>query len=462
MSIKPKLKRYLTRKYSYFALSLVYEAWADCTGCMDVTGVPDCVRDIEYLGDDFWADMAWMNAAAARFGSESARFFWDFMQKGYRHGEALRDFVRHGFPAAWPDKTGRAELLWAWRTYFENNFAFVFITHPLALAVAHRVEAMLAAHGVEPKDMAQTLLDMSVAPKPNGSEEEAQALWEIKRAMSEPGFDLEAVLLRHTERFGYLGYREPFANGYDVDYYRRRLAEAKAWEPPPPRYPAVFDALPEADREFVRLLDEFVFFRTYRTERAYEALFFMEPCLAAIEEEYGLEQHDASSYSLSELVALLRDGLPVAPERIANRRSAFVFKLHNGKVKILEGEEARLRIADKAGPDHHKRRCVHGMTASRGKARGPVRLVMDARDQDVVQEGDILVTPMTTPDYLPALRKAAGFVTDEGGLTCHAAIVARELKKPCIIGTRNATKVFHNQDMVELDADNGVVKVIAS
>lgn len=85
---------------------------------------------------------------------------------------------------------------------------------------------------------------------------------------------------------------------------------------------------------------------------------------------------------------------------------------------------------------------------------------MHAGAQDVAQEEDIPVTPMATPDDLPALRKAAGFVTDEGGLTCHAAIMARERNKPCLIGTRNATKVLHNQALVELDADNGMVKVL--
>lgn len=263
-----------------------------------------------------------------------------------------------------------------------------------------------------------------------------------------------------TTRFGYLGYRELFAKGYDVAYYRRRLDEARPWEASVPRYPAFFDTLPEADREFLRLLDEFVFFRTYRTERAYEALFFLEPYLAAVEEEFGLAPHDASFLSFSEVVALLQEGRPVDPERIATRRLAFAFRLRGGKLKILEGVEAQSRISDKSGPGHHTRRCVHGMAASWGKVRGRVCLVMDAGAQDAVQVGDILVTPMTTPDYLPALCKAAGFVTDEGGLACQAAIVARELKKPCLIGTRNATKVLHNQDMVELDADSGLVKVL--
>jgi len=67
---------------------------------------------------------------------------------------------------------------------------------------------------------------------------------------------------------------------------------------------------------------------------------------------------------------------------------------------------------------------------------------------------------MTTPDFVPAMKLAAAFVTDEGGIGCHAAILARELKVPCVIGTRFATQVFKDGDMVEVDAEKGIVKKI--
>lgn len=67
---------------------------------------------------------------------------------------------------------------------------------------------------------------------------------------------------------------------------------------------------------------------------------------------------------------------------------------------------------------------------------------------------------MTSPWYLPAMKKATAIVTDEGGITCHAAIVSRELKKPCIIGTKIATKVLKDGDLVEVDANKGIVRII--
>ncbi len=101
---------------------------------------------------------------------------------------------------------------------------------------------------------------------------------------------------------------------------------------------------------------------------------------------------------------------------------------------------------------------VHGMTAFPGVVRGTVRIVFSPRDLAGVQEGDVLVAAMTTPSLAPVFQKIAAIVTDEGGLTCHAAIIARELQKPCVIGAKMATTVFRDGDTVEVDADRGIVK----
>lgn len=98
-----------------------------------------------------------------------------------------------------------------------------------------------------------------------------------------------------------------------------------------------------------------------------------------------------------------------------------------------------------------------GLPASPGIGRGIVRRIKDITEINLVQEGDILVTEMTNPDMVPAMRKAAGVVTDEGGRTCHAAIVSRELQIPCIVGATNATKVLDTGMEVTVDAIRGIV-----
>ena len=79
-------------------------------------------------------------------------------------------------------------------------------------------------------------------------------------------------------------------------------------------------------------------------------------------------------------------------------------------------------------------------------------------DLEKMKPGDILVTTMTTPDFVPLMQKASAVVTDIGGLLSHAAIISREFNKPCIIGTKIATKVLKDGDEVEVDADKGIVR----
>lgn len=98
-----------------------------------------------------------------------------------------------------------------------------------------------------------------------------------------------------------------------------------------------------------------------------------------------------------------------------------------------------------------------GLPASPGIGRGKVILIKDVSEINLVKEGDILVTEMTNPDMVPAMRKAAGVVTDEGGRTCHAAIVSRELQIPCVVGSKNATKTLKEGQIVTVDATRGVV-----
>jgi len=146
---------------------------------------------------------------------------------------------------------------------------------------------------------------------------------------------------------------------------------------------------------------------------------------------------------------------------LEQRKKGYIY--FNGKLivgKSLEqfAKENNLELIDEI--EDFKGNTIKGTIAMTGKVIGRVKLVFEIPQLKKVKKGDILVTSMTVPDFLPAMERAAAFVTDEGGITCHAAIVAREMKKPCIIGTKIATKILKNNDLVEVDADKGVVRII--
>ena len=100
---------------------------------------------------------------------------------------------------------------------------------------------------------------------------------------------------------------------------------------------------------------------------------------------------------------------------------------------------------------------VRGLGASPGIATGNVKIVLDIDELDKIEEGDVMVTTMTTPDMVPAMRRASGIVTDEGGVTCHASIISRELGIPCVVGTGDATKTLKENTGVTLDGKKGLV-----
>ncbi len=101
---------------------------------------------------------------------------------------------------------------------------------------------------------------------------------------------------------------------------------------------------------------------------------------------------------------------------------------------------------------------VKGNVAQTGLVRGTAKIVISKSDFDKFQEGDILVTIQSNPSFMPILIKCAAIVADEGGIMSHASVISRELKKPCVIGTKFATKVFKDGDLIEVDAVKGVVR----
>jgi phosphohistidine swiveling domain-containing protein len=105
-----------------------------------------------------------------------------------------------------------------------------------------------------------------------------------------------------------------------------------------------------------------------------------------------------------------------------------------------------------------KKQDLKGVVANPGMARGKVRIVLKTSEIKNFKAGEILVTNQTTPDFVPAMKKAAAIITEQGGITSHAAIISRELHKPCIIGTKIATRILKNGDLIEVNANIGIIK----
>ncbi|HJJ30954.1 MAG TPA: phosphoenolpyruvate synthase [Methanocorpusculum sp.] len=133
-----------------------------------------------------------------------------------------------------------------------------------------------------------------------------------------------------------------------------------------------------------------------------------------------------------------------------------------GKIYILQSRPITTIRKSKesngtAGTADGGKQILQGYGASPGLVSGKVCIVMDVRETSKVQEGDIMVATMTNPDMVPAMKKVAGIITDEGGMTCHAAIVSRELGTPAVVGTKQATKLLKDGQIVTIDGEKGLI-----
>ncbi len=195
-----------------------------------------------------------------------------------------------------------------------------------------------------------------------------------------------------------------------------------------------------------------------------EAHYYLQNLYKELAQRTNMNYFDFYFLLESEVKDVLLDSVDVK-EIVKQRKKWSITILEGGKEKILVGTEAKQYAKDQgfllpSQEINSEINTLQGKIGSPGHIIGEVMIIDSAKMMAEFKEGKVLVTTMTTPDYVPIMKKAKAIITNEGGVTCHAAIVSRELGIPCIIGTEIATKVLKDGDIVEVDAKEGVVRVI--
>ncbi len=215
-------------------------------------------------------------------------------------------------------------------------------------------------------------------------------------------------------------------------------------------------------RHLLHVAQELVYTKAYRKDCLYHFFYCLEPFLKEAAKRLGLTLRQIRRFTPDELVAALQAGKADADE--LNRRwQGHAYHVKGKKVRILTGKQAddfmQSLDVEKTAENANVRE-LFGDCACPGFAKGTVRKIERPSDMPKMQKGDVLVAHATNPDIVPAMKLAAAIITNVGGLTCHAAIVSRELKIPCIVGTKIATKILRDGDLVEVDANKGIIKII--
>jgi len=186
------------------------------------------------------------------------------------------------------------------------------------------------------------------------------------------------------------------------------------------------------------------------------------PLFQAIAKALLLPQRQIKWFSDTELLSALQGNTDAAKllGKLPVRQKHYLVALGEKQVHAFQGAEvnAVLSQLDIEKPAVADVKQVKGVSAYPGLVQGIARVVQHVSQLDKVQQGDILVTLNTTPSFIMAMKRSAAIVTDEGGITCHAAIVSRELGIPCIIGTKAGTKLIQDGAKIEVDAAAGIVR----
>lgn len=288
--------------------------------------------------------------------------------------------------------------------------------------------------------------------------------------------NFEHDLKRHAEKWGHLGYIyagnvEPFGRAHylkellelaetGVDGKKLLAKEKQQLKDAGWKQKALYKKL-KISPVYRRLFESAKDFALSKLVRRHAQLLNLYLLHKSLLKEIA-KRLDLSRYQVQFMVkgeveeALLRGRYNSA--ELSQRLKHCVYYTEKGFEKVYMGQmEKKLRATVDTKIDKNIKELV-GQTAQPGYAKGKVKIIFRAKDMAKMNKGDILVSVATDPDVVPAMKKAGAIVTEQGGITSHAAIVSRELGVPCIIGTKNATRIFKDGDLVEVDANKGIVR----
>lgn len=211
-------------------------------------------------------------------------------------------------------------------------------------------------------------------------------------------------------------------------------------------------------KKLIFLGQRMVFIKAFRKEAVYHGMYAYDPLLREMGRRLGLTIAQMWAMKTEEVPdALLNHAFDV--DELNNRQKiavAFIDRKHH---TIYTGKKARTFLKKLSFEKTHSSKVkeMSGTPACPGKVRGIVKIVNTPEEMKKMKKGNIMVAHNTNPNLVPAMKKAAALVSESGGLTCHTAIVARELRIPCIVGVPGADKILKDGDKVEVDATKGIV-----
>ena len=292
------------------------------------------------------------------------------------------------------------------------------------------------------------------------------------------GLFLEVALKKHWNKYKHLSLHNIDDEFFDISYYKGRLKVLENNE----EYKKKKEILDKADQELkeannllkksklpisiknkINLVRWFMYLRTETIDHFMLVNKAYKPIFSSLSKIFNLPIDAVLHMTYKEIIdSLKEDRLAISRELIMDRtKNGYAYLIAPHGSFLVTGEEVD-ELQDIVIPKEEKKEIkeLKGQVAFKGKVRGIARVILDRRDANELKEGEILVTTMTSPEFVPAMKISSGVITNEGGILCHAAIMSRELRKPCVIGTKIATDLIKTGQEIILDANSGIITLL--
>lgn len=470
--------RYLiNRKETFFFHSNADNSYRYFKKLTGIAWSPDYI--LRESDGDYYTTPETINNFCSVFAEGGVSKFYDFRKKLIYNIKQLDDYLRK------IEKTNYAKLT---KQKLSQELAKY-------LKLITRAECFLLPMPLADKILSETILNklptgsdeqkqkwlgiLSYPAKENEHTKEKRSLYKLALAYKNKKKNFNDLVADHLKKFSWIGGRYLWNYGWEKNDIIDRLENFIQTGRNPQKELAHLDEVRnKVDKDLKKLIKqlkikrgsslynlillakEFAYLRTWRTDVIYQSFYAARNIFYEIADRAAVNRDDIDYLTSDEIMEMAKFGkIPVAFSELSKRKEYYVKVVANNKNYIFSGKDWKDKIGF-LNQKAEKINVIKGVIAYPGKIKGIARIVKTNKDISKVNKGDILISIMTFPHLVPAMEKASAFVTDEGGILCHAAIVAREMNKPCIIGTKIATKVLRDGDLVEVDAERGIVNII--
>ncbi len=411
----------------------------------------------------------------------------DLNNQGYFEIDEMAEATKH-FSKFWDDQQKTKKLLltirqrfkqtelvekWAWKQNWQKKtlqallqdiqlayntlwriFSVMIVSQPQhVLPLEEKITKLLEKYN----NGSQLLIEATYYPGERSWDKENKEIEELHKKWSKiKTGEKQKALQQLVQKYGWFNEIEG-NKPFDAEHYCKRVENFHK----EPVYQLKGLKIPEEIKRTGQLIGELGYLRFWTRYHFMTMRYHCKKMLAELVKHSG--NPDLEFATVEEITAFFK-GHKINLDEIKQRRNGYASIIENDHTKIIIGNEAKKYFYLCAEKFENVTQ-IRGRIASKGIVRGRARLIsFTAPDYDkqvaAFQKSEILVTGMTRPQIVHLCGLASAIVTDEGGITSHAAVISRELGIPCIIATVNATKIIKTGDMIEVDAEKGVVKIL--